>query len=169
MACGSVLSDKVAAKGRLCLWMDQSIKSLITPVQLPMTDPWDERYIYLHERLTFMVNVGTCTCHVDLVCYIDLSLVHWDSTIYGKGCLFCVIFVCCLFSQQHEKSAKFHHCDNGQRKNCGLPTTPRKLLKKHIFVLNFSKYHKTNQPKIARCSNVWYIYLHLPPKLPKCK
>ena len=26
--------------------------------KLPMTDPWDERYIYLHEWLIFMVNVG---------------------------------------------------------------------------------------------------------------
>ena len=24
----------------------------------PMTDPWDERYIYLHGCLIFMVNVG---------------------------------------------------------------------------------------------------------------
>ena len=27
----------------------------------PMTDPWDERYIYIHEWLKFMVNVGNYT------------------------------------------------------------------------------------------------------------
>ena len=27
----------------------------------PMTDPWDERYIYLHGWLIFMVNVGKYT------------------------------------------------------------------------------------------------------------
>ena len=32
---------------------------------LPMTDPWDERYNYLHEWLIFtaMVHVGKCTIH----------------------------------------------------------------------------------------------------------
>ncbi len=29
----------------------------------PMTDPWDERYIYLHEWLILMVNVGKYTIH----------------------------------------------------------------------------------------------------------
>ena len=29
----------------------------------PMTDPWDERYIYLHEWLIFMVNVAKYTIH----------------------------------------------------------------------------------------------------------
>ena len=30
-----------------------------------MTDPWDERYIYLHEWLNFMVNVGTYAIFID--------------------------------------------------------------------------------------------------------
>ena len=30
-------------------------------IKIPMTDPWDERYIYLHEWLIFMVNVGKYT------------------------------------------------------------------------------------------------------------
>ena len=28
---------------------------------LPMTDPWDERYIFLHGWVIFMANVGKCT------------------------------------------------------------------------------------------------------------
>ena len=32
---------------------------------LPMTDPWDERYIYRHEWLIFMVNVGKYTSPMD--------------------------------------------------------------------------------------------------------
>ena len=31
----------------------------------PMTDPWDERYIYLHGWLIFMVNVGKYTSPMD--------------------------------------------------------------------------------------------------------
>ena len=30
-----------------------------------MKDPWDERYIYLHEWLIFMVNVGTYAIPID--------------------------------------------------------------------------------------------------------
>ncbi len=29
----------------------------------PMTNPWDERYIYVHQWLIFMVNVGKYTIH----------------------------------------------------------------------------------------------------------
>ena len=37
---------------------------------LPMTDPWDERYIYLHEWLKFMIHVGKYTIHGFLgLCY----------------------------------------------------------------------------------------------------
>ena len=32
---------------------------------LPVTHPWDEGYIYLHEWLIFMVNVGKYTSHMD--------------------------------------------------------------------------------------------------------
>ena len=30
---------------------------------MTILDPWDERYIYLHEWLIFMVNVGVYTIH----------------------------------------------------------------------------------------------------------
>ena len=32
---------------------------------MPITDPWEERYIYLHEWLFFMVNVGQYNISMD--------------------------------------------------------------------------------------------------------
>ena len=49
---------------------------------LPMTDPWDERHIYLPEWLTFMVNVGKYT---KLIPWILLGFVSHAFCCRGSG------------------------------------------------------------------------------------
>ena len=39
----------------------RNLRKIPSSPPYPMTDPWDERYISLHECLIFMVNVGKYT------------------------------------------------------------------------------------------------------------
>ena len=41
---------------------------------MPMTDLWDERYIYLHGWLMFMVDVGMYTSPMDPMEFYELPL-----------------------------------------------------------------------------------------------
>ena len=50
---------------------------------VPITDPWDERYIYLHELLILMVHVGKYTSLMDPMGLVILFLrirIPWDSS-----------------------------------------------------------------------------------------
>ena len=44
---------------------------------IPITDPWDEGYIYLHEWLIFMVNVGKYTSPLDPMGVFIFSVFFW--------------------------------------------------------------------------------------------
>ena len=60
---------------------EQSSYLQISTVSVPMTYPWDERYIYLHGWLIFMVNVGKYNIRGSYgVCFSNVSLKyqhHW--------------------------------------------------------------------------------------------
>ena len=79
----------------------------------PMTDPWDERYIYVHQWLIFMVNVGKYTIHgcyryffiiffkgVETTSFIFLNKIAWTSAGFSRffypscGPCFRVVYFC---------------------------------------------------------------------------
>ena len=63
------------SEARSCACSNSSRKLDEQSWRWPMTDPWDERYIYLYEWLKCMVNVGTCT--IQYHTYMDLmGFVH---------------------------------------------------------------------------------------------
>ena len=80
----------------------------------PMTDPWDERYIYLHEWLSCMVNVGIYASPMDAMGYIDFR----SSRNCGGG--YHLLLTC--VQVLHGRCGFLQYCGHGLRKT--IPVVP---------------------------------------------